>query len=115
MGEGHAAAQADKSDGRDLGDLGLKETEADISLALSEKSHATLRDIDDALVRIQRGTYGVCELTNELIPTERLEALPFARCTINAQRNREKFKRSTRSYGLQFDDSPVVEVKEEAP
>jgi DnaK suppressor protein len=102
----------DKSEGRDIGDLGAQDTAADFTLALVERGHEALRDIDDALRRLKDGTYGVCELSGELIPVERLEVLPFARCTVKAQRNVERGGLRQRSYGVTFEDTPVVEPSE---
>jgi RNA polymerase-binding transcription factor DksA len=102
-------AVVEKLDGKDLGDHGRAATEADFNLSLSEKSHNTLRDIDDALHRIEKGTYGKCELTGELIPTARLVALPFARCTVQAQRDLERHSHKVRQFGIEFDDTVVGE------
>lgn len=47
--------------------------------ALSESERDTLRQIDEALERIETGTYGICEHSGLPIPTARLEAIPWAR------------------------------------
>ena len=43
-------------------------------------------EIEEALKRIEKGTYGVCELTNKPIPRARLEAIPWTRFTVTAHR-----------------------------
>jgi DnaK suppressor protein len=48
-----------------------------------------LADVNLAISKIENGTYGICELTGEPIPIERLEALPWVRFTVEAQRQRE--------------------------
>jgi RNA polymerase-binding transcription factor DksA len=48
-----------------------------------------LSDISLALTKMENGTYGICELTGEPIPEERLRAIPWARFTVEAQRARE--------------------------
>ena len=50
----------------------------------------SLYEIEEALKRIEIGTYGVCEMSGEKIPQARLEALPFARFTIECQEQLEQ-------------------------
>ena len=57
------------------------------SLADHERAH--LQEIEDALRRMQEGTYGVCELSEEPIPYARLLAEPTARTTVEAEAERE--------------------------
>lgn len=97
-------AGIDREDGRDFGDLASQDAEADLFLALCGRGHDALRDIDDALRRMDGGTYGLCEVTGELISVDRLRALPFARLTIGAQRHVESRTRKVRSFGMEFDD-----------
>ena len=49
-----------------------------------------LFEIDEAIRRIENGTYGICEMTDEPINIERLEALPYVRHSIKAQSELEK-------------------------
>ncbi|WP_026689977.1 TraR/DksA C4-type zinc finger protein [Alteribacter aurantiacus] len=53
-------------------------------LALHEQMKNHLRNIDKALERIEKGTYGICEKTRQQIPMERLEANPLAKTTVDA-------------------------------
>ncbi len=46
--------------------------------------------IDEALKRIEKNTYGICELTVKPIPKARLEAIPWARFTVQAQAQLER-------------------------
>jgi DnaK suppressor protein len=59
----------------------------DRNLAFSLLSYEqnALSEINDALKRILAGTYGVCELTGQPSPRRRLEAIPWARHTVQAQ------------------------------
>jgi DnaK suppressor protein len=59
----------------------------DQNLAFSLLSYEqnALSEINDALKRILAGTYGLCELTGQPIPRRRLEAIPWARSTVEAQ------------------------------
>ncbi|MCI3949118.1 MAG: DnaK suppressor protein [Acidimicrobiales bacterium] len=52
--------------------------ERERDLALSAQAMAAVEDIDKALVKIDAGTYGICERCGQPIPKERLKALPYA-------------------------------------
>jgi DnaK suppressor protein len=56
-----------------------------LAFSLLAYERNALREIDDALKRILAGTYGVCELTGQPVPRRRLEAIPWARYTVEAQ------------------------------
>lgn len=58
-------------------------------IALNEHIHQELSDVDEALQRIENGTYGICEVSGKEIPLERLEALPTARTTIEYSKENE--------------------------
>jgi DnaK suppressor protein len=64
-------------------------------LALEENA---LAEIDAALQRIRHGCYGVCEVTGKPIPRQRLEAIPWARCTVEAQAELERSGDSPRAH-----------------
>ncbi len=51
--------------------------------ALDNEARVTVQQIDNALLRIREGTYGVCEKCGEPISEARLEALPYAALCIN--------------------------------
>ncbi len=53
--------------------------ERDMDLAQAARARQTIAEIDAALDRIPKGTYGICEYSGEPIPKERLEAIPWAR------------------------------------
>ena len=61
-----------------------------ISLELSNKEYAIIKQIDRALEKIEENTYGICDITGEEIPKKRLEAIPYANMTIQAQEKLEK-------------------------
>jgi RNA polymerase-binding transcription factor DksA len=54
-------------------------------LAILEQLDQELRDVDDALGRLERGEYGCCELCGGPIGAARLEALPATRCCVRHQ------------------------------
>jgi RNA polymerase-binding protein DksA len=66
-----------------------------LSLDLAAADRRLIKEIDDALKRIDDGTYGVCELTGKPIRAERLEELPWARYSIEAARELERRSTST--------------------
>jgi RNA polymerase-binding transcription factor DksA len=68
-----------------MADLGTDTYDQDFMLGLAETERERMREIDDALRRIQDRTYGVCELTGKPIPKMRLEAKPWARYTVQAR------------------------------
>ncbi len=68
-------AQFDEDGGE--GDTLSSERERD--LALSAQARAAIEEIDHALAKFAKGTYGICETSGRPIPKERLEAIPWAR------------------------------------
>jgi RNA polymerase-binding protein DksA len=73
-----------------MADIGSDTYEQDFMLGLAETERSRVREIDEALQRIDDGSYGICEMTGEPIPTERLEAKPWAKYTIEAARILER-------------------------
>jgi RNA polymerase-binding transcription factor DksA len=65
-----------------MADMGSDNYEIDNILGLMDSEIKILLEINDALSRIENGTYGICEINGELIPKARLEAIPWARCCI---------------------------------
>ena len=61
-----------------------------ISLNLVDSEHEEVVAIDDALLRLEEGTYGVCETCNCAIEKPRLKALPFVRMCVKCQSENEK-------------------------
>ena len=59
------------------GDTLAVERERD--LALSARARQEIEEIDRALIKIDEGTYGICEVSGEPIPKARLQAIPQAR------------------------------------
>ncbi|HTO01446.1 MAG TPA: hypothetical protein VL068_12290, partial [Microthrixaceae bacterium] len=53
--------------------------ERDMDLARAASAMQTVEEIDAALERIEKGTYGICEYSGLAIPKERLKAIPYAR------------------------------------
>jgi len=79
-----------------MADAGTDSMEREISFDIASKEGRFLREIDDALRRIYNGVYGICEASGQPIPRARLEALPWARYTVQEQENIEKKQRAGR-------------------
>jgi RNA polymerase-binding transcription factor DksA len=71
-------------------DAGNDACDRDVALSLVSEGTNALLEIDQALARIAAGTYGICEMTGRQIPRSRLEAIPFARLTVECQSQLEK-------------------------
>ncbi len=71
-------------------DAGSDAYDRDFALSLLSQEQDALYEIEEALKRIELGTYGVCEISGKQIPTPRLEALPFARYTVECQTEVER-------------------------
>ncbi len=61
-----------------------------ISIGLTSNEMDILRQVNRALEKIEEGTYGTCDLTGDDIPRKRLEAVPYATMTVQAQDKWEK-------------------------
>ena len=76
--------------GMHQGDAGSDAYDRDFALSVLAKEQDALYEIEQALRRIQKGTYGSCEISGRKIPQPRLEAIPFARLTVECQAQWEK-------------------------
>lgn len=76
--------------GMHTGDAGSDSYDRDFALNLLAKEQDALSEIEQAITRAETGVYGICEMSGERIPNERLEAIPFARFTVACQANWEK-------------------------
>lgn len=73
-----------------MADLGTDNYEQEFALGLMDSERRLLTEIDDALARIENGTYGICEGTNKPILKARLQAQPWARYCVDYARKLEK-------------------------
>ncbi|HLH54006.1 MAG TPA: TraR/DksA family transcriptional regulator [Verrucomicrobiae bacterium] len=74
----------------DLADAAALETDRSLSIVTSTATHGMMLEIVEAIRRIERGTYGVCEITGEPIATERLNSIPWARYSLEGQKQAEE-------------------------
>ena len=73
-----------------MADAGSDAYEIDNTLGLMDSERRILSEIDEALGRIENGSYGICEGAGERIPKKRLEAIPWARYCIQCAGLAEK-------------------------
>lgn len=108
--------------GMHQGDAGSDAYDRDFALSVLAKEQDALYEIEQALRRIERGVYGICELSGDRIPHARLEAIPFARLTVECQarweqeygkqRFRPKSEVGFSNGNLAEDDSEAVSLDE---
>jgi RNA polymerase-binding transcription factor DksA len=72
-----------------MADAATDNFDRDIVLGPASFEQEVLYEIDAALKRIEEGTYGICELTGRPIPWNRLEAIPWARFSVGAEKTLE--------------------------
>ena len=103
-------------------DAGSDAYDRDFALSLLSQEQDALYEIDQALKRIEVGTYGICEMSGKPIPHARLEAIPFARFTVECQSQLEKQNKMSRVrqsvtslFGLTDDEGGEGEEEEAAP
>lgn len=73
-----------------MADSGTDNFDRDFALSLLSSDQDAMYEIEEALKRIERNTFGVCELTGKSIPKARLEAIPWTRFTVEAQAQLER-------------------------
>jgi DnaK suppressor protein len=80
----------------DITDRASLETERSIELRTRDRERKLISKIDAALLRIEDGSYGYCEETDEPISLRRLEARPIATLSLEAQERHERMERTHR-------------------
>ena len=80
----------------DLVDRASSETDRALELRTRDRQRKLISKIDDAIRRIEDGSYGYCEETAEPITIKRLEARPIATLSIEAQERHERLERTQR-------------------
>jgi DnaK suppressor protein len=73
-----------------MADSGTDNFDRDFALSLLSSDQDAIYEIEEALKRIEKNAYGVCELTGKQIPKARLEAIPWTRFTVQAQAQLER-------------------------
>jgi RNA polymerase-binding transcription factor DksA len=100
-----------------MADSGTDNFDRDFALSLLSSDQDAIYEIEEALKRIEKNTYGICELTGKKIPSARLDAIPWTRFTVEAQAQLEKEgalrQRRLGALGT-VDSSGGVEIEEES-
>ena len=103
-------------------DAGSDAYDRDFALSLLSQEQDALYEIDEALKRVELGTYGKCEMSGKPIPHARLEAIPFARFTVECQSQLEKQSKASRIrpsvtslFGLTEEEGAESEEEEATP
>lgn len=94
--ESKAEREGNKDEGLDTYDLASEERDREISFILSDREHGKIKNIDDALERMEDRSYGVCDACGLEIAEERLTVMPFTRLCRDCQQDREREARSQR-------------------
>ena len=80
----------------DIADRASIETDRSLQLRTRDRARKLIAKIEEALQRVDDGTYGYCEETNEPISIARLEARPIATLSVEAQERHERMERTHR-------------------
>ncbi len=98
------ASNVASSSGQHIGDAGSEAEVRDLTIRLLDKDREQIFEIDAALERIRRGTYGICEISLDPIPKKRLQVRPFCRLTVKCQEEYEKKYGSYANYRAKKQD-----------
>lgn len=82
--------------GGDIYDQASSERDRELGLLLGDREREKIHSIDEALLRIEDGEYGICEECDEDIPLGRLKAMPFARHCVKCKSELEKIQAQTK-------------------
>jgi DnaK suppressor protein len=88
--KGLSEIQVEKDQTCEDGDQAQAYQDQNLSFGLMERDMKKLHDIDHALAKIEDGTYGICEDSDEPISKKRLEKMPWAKYTIESAEQIEK-------------------------
>lgn len=95
-----------------MADAGTDNFDREFALSLVSNEQDALYEIEEALKRLDAGTYGVCEMCEKPIRKERLEAVPFARLCVRCQSQSEKERRRPMAPTATFSESAEEEAAE---
>ena len=90
--------EGSKEEGMDTYDLASEERDREISFILTDREREKVQAIQEALDRVEAGTYGICDSCESEISPGRLAALPFTRLCVNCQAEAEKEAKMSRRY-----------------
>lgn len=82
----------------DIYDQASSERDRELDLLLGDREREKLKNIDEALLKIEEGEYGICEECEEEIPIGRLKIVPFARYCVKCKADIEKQQAQTKRF-----------------
>ncbi|HTY20507.1 MAG TPA: TraR/DksA family transcriptional regulator [Geobacteraceae bacterium] len=82
----------------DIYDQASSERDRELELLLGDREREKLHNIDEALLKIEEGEYGICEECEEDIPIGRLKVVPFARYCVKCKADIEKLQAQTKRF-----------------
>jgi len=82
----------------DIYDQASNERDRELLLLLGDREREKIRNIEEALNRLDEGEYGICEDCEEEIPLGRLKAMPFARLCVKCKADLEKLQAQTKRF-----------------
>lgn len=104
MRDGLQEDEQDRADGQihgeaDSGDLGQEMHTRQLDHTIGEQAEGRIENVERALQKVDEGSYGICDDTGQEIPKGRLEAIPEAVTTVEAQQRRDERSGSGRTGG----------------
>jgi DnaK suppressor protein len=82
----------------DIYDQASSERDRELLLLLGDRERDKVRQIDEALLKLEDGEYGICEECEEEIPLGRLRVLPFARLCVKCKADMERLQAQTKRF-----------------
>ncbi|HOV21258.1 MAG TPA: TraR/DksA C4-type zinc finger protein [bacterium] len=73
-----------------IGDLGTDEFVRGLGIDISHSEEQILRQIDEAIEKLEKGKYGICENCGKKIPKNRLKVIPYAKYCVKCKKEMEK-------------------------
>ena len=102
----------EESEQGDLYDQASSERDRELELILNEMDREKLLDIEDAIERIEEGSYGICEECDGDIAHRRLEVMPFTTVCVQCKSEKEKLSRELKRYEEERKYSKLDNIKE---
>jgi DnaK suppressor protein len=90
LAKGESDALATSVQSPDTLEFATKTAEQDVTVAAANLRRRMLKEVENALRRVSRGTYGICEMCSEEIPANRLKAIPWARFCLVCEERRTR-------------------------
>jgi DnaK suppressor protein len=97
----------------DDSDIASIETERDYQYLMGTRDREKLLKINEALIRLEKGEYGICQECGEPIGIKRLKAMPFALLCVRCQEEEEEVEKIIREQELEEDERQYLELLSE--